>query len=284
MITNYPIVEIETKDGIPLYGLYSKAPNSKTILINIHGTASNFYENYYMQPLTKAALEQNISILSTNNRGAAVMQVYPHAGAALEHFEDCLIDIDAWIEFALSKGYKKIILQGHSLGSEKVVYYMNKGKHRDKVKKIVLLGPADSYGETERLLRNKKKKLIEEAKKLVKNGNSEQFLTSVWLCHGDVLPKGADSFLNFFDYDSENSKTLPFRNGKNLYLYSQIKIPILVVIGDKKEYTIIPIKEALALMEKENKMSRCYQIKNCNHDFEHKEAELTKIIIKFVKQ
>ncbi len=280
---DYPIIEVKTKDDIPLYGLYSKAPNSKTVLINIHGTASNFYENYYMQPLTKAALKQNISILSTNNRGTAVMQVYPHAGAGLEYFEDCLLDIDAWIKFAISEGYKRIILQGHSLGSEKVVYYMNKGEYRDKVSKIILLGPADSYGETERTLKNKKVQLIEEAKKLVENGNPEQFLTTVWLCHGGVLPKGADSFLNFFDYGSENSKALPFRNGKNLQLYSKIKIPILVVIGDKQEYTIIPIKTALSLMKKENKMSECHQIKNCNHDFENKETELTKIIIKFIR-
>ena len=87
------IVEIKTPDKLPLYGLYNKVNKSKSILINIHGTASNFYENYFMMPLVKLLEKEGISSLSTNNRGASVMQVYPHAGAAIEHFEDCVLDI-----------------------------------------------------------------------------------------------------------------------------------------------------------------------------------------------
>ena len=281
---DYPIVEVETIDRIPLYGLFLEAKNSKVVLINIHGTASNFYENDYMNPITKSLLKNGISVLSTNNRGASVMQVYPHAGAALERFEDCILDIDSWIKFVLSKGYKKIILQGHSLGSEKAVYYMSKGKYKDKIKTVILLGPADSYGNTCKLLKNKKELLIEEAKKLVKTRNGEQFLNTVWLCHGNILPKGAASFLNFFSDGSELSKALPLRQGEDLGLYRKIKVPILVVIGDKKEYTVISIKEALKLMRIENKFAECYQIKNCNHDFEGREKELTKIISNFLRK
>ncbi|MBS3141400.1 DUF1749 domain-containing protein, partial [Candidatus Woesearchaeota archaeon] len=150
------IVEIKTPDKLPLYGLYNKVNKSKSILINIHGTASNFYENYFMMPLVKLLEKEGISSLSTNNRGASVMQVYPHAGAAIEHFEDCVLDIDAWVDYALSQGYKKIILQGHSLGTEKVVYYMNKGKNVRNINAIILLAPADSYGHTTELCLNKK--------------------------------------------------------------------------------------------------------------------------------
>lgn len=279
----YPVVEVETQDRIPLYGLYSKATSSKTILINIHGTASNFYENYFMVPLTKALMKENISVLSTNNRGSAVMQVYPHAGAALEHFEDCVLDIDSWVKFAVSQGYRQIILQGHSLGAEKVVYYMSKGKNRNKINKIILLGPADTYGYTKKLLGKNKIRLMNEAKTLVKQKRTEQFLTSIWLCHGGVLPKGADSFIDFFEDGSENSKALPFRDGKKLKLYSQIKVPILVIIGDQDEYTVIPIKKALSLMNRENVLSEIHQIKNCNHDFENKEIDLAKIVRGFIK-
>ena len=277
------LVSVDTKDKIPLFGLFSEAKNSKTVLINIHGTASNFYENSYMILVTEFLLKNNISVLSTNNRGAGVMHVYPHTGAALEHFEDCVLDIDAWIKFALSKGYKNIILQGHSLGSEKVVYYMNKGKYGKNVKSIILLGPADSFGETLKTLKNKCNIVMKEAKSLI-NKNKEQFLTSVWLCHGDVLPNSADSFINFFSEGSELSKALPLRKGKDLELYRKIKVPILVVIGDKEEYTIIPIKKALELMAKENENTECHQIKDCNHDFENKENELVRIISKFLRK
>jgi pimeloyl-ACP methyl ester carboxylesterase len=280
---DYPIVEVETSDKIPLFGLYLEAKNSKKILINIHGTASNFFENYYMTSLSESLLKKGISILSTNNRGASVMQVYPLAGAAIEHFEDCLKDIDVWIEFVLSKGYNEIILQGHSLGSEKVVYYMNKGKYREKIVKIILLGPADSWGYNYELLgKDKMKKLLDESANLVKSGKNEQFLSNIWLCHGGVLPKGADSFINFFQENSELSRALPLRKGKDLEFYQQIKVPILVAIGDEHEYMGISIEEGLKALRNENKLSKCYKLKNCNHDFEDKEEELTKLIVDFI--
>jgi len=280
------IVEIKTPDKLPLYGLYNKVNKSKSILINIHGTASNFYENYFMMPLVKLLEKEGISSLSTNNRGASVMQVYPHAGAAIEHFEDCVLDIDAWVDYALSQGYKKIILQGHSLGTEKVVYYMNKGKNVRNINAIILLAPADSYGHTTELCLNKKElaELLEEAKNLVSKGDKEVFLRKKWLCHGNILPKGADSFLNFFSQNSELSKAFPLRQGKNLKMYQNIEVPILIAIGDQEEYTIIPVKEALKVLEKENNLARCFQLEDCNHDFEGKEEELNKIIISFLKE
>ena len=61
-------------------------------------------------------------------------------------------------------------------------------------------------------------------------------------------------------------------------------MPILVIIGDQKEYTVIPIKEALEALKKENKLASCFQIKDCNHDFEGKEEELNKIIMTFLKE
>lgn len=280
----WPIVNVTTKDNLPLYGMLSEAKKSKTLLVNMHGTASNFYEEDFMGEISESLVKNGISVLSANNRGAMVLENYPARGAALENFEDCLLDIDAWIEFALSLGYKYIILQGHSLGTEKAVYYMNKGKHREKIAAVILLAFSDSYGNQMKYLNGKKDVLMPEAKKLVAEGKGEFFLSSDWLSHSGVLPKSAKSYINFFSEGSELSKALPLRKGKNLDYYSRIKIPILAVIGDEKEYTIIPIKEALNLLEKENKLSEVHQIKNCNHDFEGREEELTKIISSFIKE
>lgn len=280
------IVEVCTPDKLPLYGLYIKAKKSQTILINIHGTASNFYENYFIFPLGVSLKKEGISLLSTNNRGASVMQVYPHMGAAIERFEDCILDIDAWIKYALSLGYKEIILQGHSLGAEKVIYYLNKGKYVKKIKGVILLAPADSYGYTTKVCLSKKELhlLLEEAKNSVKVGDAELFLKKKWLCHGNTLPKGAKSFINFFKGGSELSKALPLRNGGGLEMYKKIKVPILTIIGNQEEYTVIPIKEALIILKKENSLSKVVQIKDCNHDFEGKEKEVSREIINFLKE
>lgn len=286
----YPIVQVKTEDGIYLNGLYLRADNPKTVFINFHGTASNFYEEDYNKILAEELLENNISFISANNRGAGVMDAYQQTGAAFEKFEDCLIDFDAWLEFIISEGYEKIILAGHSLGSEKVVYYLNNGQYADKISAIVLLGPADSYG-SHRVLKGKInprlpeiENLLRQSEEMVKNGHSKDFLPlDAYGSIKGIMPKNAESFLDFLGPDSKLNQTLPLATGQ-LKDYAKIKIPILAVISDneEKEFTALPIEAAMDLMKKENPNTETAIIKNTNHDFEGKEKELAETISKFI--
>ena len=285
----YPIVQIKTRDGFWLYGLYLCADKNDVIFINVHGTASNFYEEYFIEVFASAFLKEGIATLSTNNRGAGVYDAYQKSGAAVEKFEDCLIDIDAWIEFAISKGFKKIILSGHSLGTEKVVYYMGKGKHADKVTAVILLSPSDSYG-SHRILDGKMnlrlarvEELLKESEKLIAQGLGNTFLSQdAYGSHEGIMPKSAESFVDFLGSESKLLDALPFATGE-LRNYSKIKVPILAIIGDGEEYTALSIKDALELLAKENKNTKMHQIQNCDHDFQEKENELADIVLKFIK-
>lgn len=281
-----PIVKVRTKDKLPLYGLLLEAEGSKVLFVEIHGTASNFYENEFMWPLAEALEKQGISTLVVNTRGADSLQAYPFRGNALEKFEDCVLDIDAWIEFALKRGYKKVILSGHSLGTQKVVYYIGKGKYAKNVAAVILLAFADSYAYHNAYVEKRATKdaLLREAKKLVKKRKGDTLLRSVYLAHRERFPKSATSYLSFFGENSELSKALPLRNKGKLQIYSKIKVPILAVIGDKQEYTAISIKDALDLLKKENKLAEVHQIKNCDHDFTGKEKELSSIIARFLRR
>ena len=290
----YPIVEVKTKDGIVLNGLISKSKKRRNILINIHGTASNFYEEPFIKTMYINLPKNGISFLSTNNRGSSILEnSWQKTGSALENFEDCLIDIDTWIEFCLNKGYDKIILQGHSLGTEKIVYYMNKGKYKDKVISIILLGFSDSYGSEMNFLGSKKERFFKEAKELVNSGRSNYLLRTDLKSHAGLLPKSAGSFLNQFSQNSELSNAVPFHK-RNLRMFSNIKIPILAIISDNDKYTgkgivrggsehtSIPLKEACDLLKKENNRTKLVVLNNTNHDFEGKEKELVKEIINFL--
>ncbi len=286
----YPIIQVKTSDNKLLYGLYLRSPNSKTILVNIHGTASNFYENYFIELLARKFIDKDVSLLSTNNRGAGVYDAYQETGAAVEKFEDCPIDIDTWTEFILKEGYQNIILSGHSLGTEKVVYYMNNGKFANKISSIILLAPADSYG-SHHILDGKTnprlpqiKSLLKKSENLIKQGKGDIFLSrDAYGSRDGIMPKSADSFINFLGPNSKVLESLPFKT-KKLDFYSKIKVPILVVIGDQEEYTAIPITEALKLMKQKNKNTQIFQIKDCDHDFQGKEKELINIILNFIKK
>lgn len=278
----YPIVKIKTKDNLTLFGLLTESRKSKTILINIHGTASGFYIEEFEGSFTEKLPQMGISTLFTNNRGNFVMENWQKTGAALEKFEDCLMDIDAWIEKALSLGYTGIILQGHSLGTEKVVYYLEKGKYKNKVEAVILLGFSDSFGTNLKYLKTINVDPMIEAKRLVSEGKAEQFITNPWRSHAGFLPQSAESYINFFSPNSQLSKAFPLRTGKNLSYFRKITCPILGVIGDQAEFTIIPIDEAIELLKRENINAEVYQIKNCSHSFEGKTEELLKIITNFL--
>lgn len=285
----YELVWVETKDKVELYGLLKESKKKTTLLINVHGTASNFYEEEFMEKFAELLPKRGISVLSANNRGAYVYDAYQKSGAAVEIFEDCLFDIDAWIEFGLSRGYNQFILSGHSLGTEKVVYYMAYGKYKDKVTKILLLAPADSFGshrmhegKDNTKIRENVEKLLLESKQLVSSGKEDVFLTRyAYGSHTGIMPKSAESFLNFLGEDSKLKQALPLAT-KKLENYSKIKIPIFVAISDGDEYTGIPTKEALELMNRENSLTETHMIANTNHDFEGKEKELSRLVRKFL--
>lgn len=283
---DYPIVEVKTLDNITLYGLLSESQQKDLILINIHGTGSCFYVEGFEKEFSENLPINGISTLFTNNRGNQVMECWQETGAAIEKFEDCLKDIDAWIEFVLKKGYKKIILQGHSLGTEKVVYYMEKGKYKEKIVGVVLLGFSDSYGVQMKFLRTQNIDPMDEAIKLVENGKGYQFLTSVWKCHAGVIPQNAESYINFFSQNSELSKALPIRNGKDLTYYQNIKTPILGVICENDEWmkTITTVSKSVEIMREENGNAQIEVISDTDHSFSGKQKELLNIVHKFIKE
>lgn len=284
---DYPIVSVTTKDKLRLHGLlFEPQVKTEVIHIHIHGTAGSFFWNDFFPDMAKSDINNGRAFLSTNNRGAFVYQIEKgtiSSGAALEKFEECLLDIDAWIEFALKLGYQTVILSGHSFGTEKVVYYLSKGKYRGKVKAIILMGVSDSYGNQKRYDRRNGFDSFAEATDLVRNNQSEKLLNDIYGQSIEV-PISAGTYLNFFSEGSELSKVLPLRDGKVLKMYGMIKVPILVVISDDEagEYSIIPIKEALALMKKENPLTEAVQIKQTDHGFTSKELELIETINEFI--
>lgn len=280
----YPIVKVKTPDNITLFGLLSESNKKDTILINIHGTGSGFYVEEFEEEFSNRIPDCGVSTLFTNNRGNYTLESWQETGCAQEKFEDCVIDIDTWIEFTLSKGYKNVILQGHSLGTEKVVYYTERGKYRDLIKGVILLGFADSFGCQINFLESQTIDPMENARQLVKDGKGHEFITSIWLCHAGVLPKSANSYVNCFSENSELSKVLPLRQNKDLFYYQNIKVPILGIISDTDEWNEILGVDTVSLLKNENKNAQIETISNTDHSFTGKQKELVDIVEEFIKR
>ncbi len=285
----YPIINVKTSDGLILHGLLTEPVKpAKTIDIHIHGAGGNFYGNSYFEGLTNRLVDLGIAYLSTNNRGAGVYELEKGSishGVSLEKFADCLLDIDAWIEFALEKGYENIVLEGHSYGTEKIVYYMNEGRHKDRVKGVILLGFSDNVGAQMKYEQSIGKSYLQEAQELASKGENERLLSDLFGLCGE-LPISAQTYLHCFTDHSANALALPLRRGGNLTYFQNIHVPILSVIGDQddSEYTVIPTKDAVELLNTENSRAVVYQVENSDHVFSGKEAEVIALIADFIQR
>jgi pimeloyl-ACP methyl ester carboxylesterase len=286
---SYPIVSVTTRDGLILHGLLTEPVKpAKTIDIHIHGAGGNFYSNSYFEGLTLQLVDSGMAYLSTNNRGAGVYELERGSighGVSLEKFADCLLDIDAWIEFALDKGYENIVLEGHSYGTEKIVYYMNEGRYKDRVKGVILLGFSDNVGAQMKYEQSIGKNYLQEAQELASRGEQERLLNDLFALCGE-LPISAQTYLHCFADHSANALALPLRQGGNLTYFQNIHVPILGVIGDhdESEYTVIPIKDAVELLKTENSRAEVYQVENSDHVFSGKEAEVIALIADFMQR
>lgn len=286
---SYPIVHVKTKDDKTLFGLFLESSQTKTIFIHTHGTASNFYEEYFVELLSKKMVEKGISFLSANNRGATVYDAYEKTGTAVELFTDCVKDLDVWIEFAIERGYNKIILSGHSLGTEKVVYYTGFGAYANKISAVILFAPADSLGshylqdgEPNTKTAQRVERMLKMAEDLISEGKKDEFLPrDAYGSHDGISPKSAESFIDFLGSESKLIYGLPYHK-KKLETFAKITVPIFVLIGDQYEFTALPIEEALKLMESENPNTETALLKNANHDFEGKEIELVELVDDFI--
>jgi len=72
-------------------------------------------------------------------------------GGCFEKFTDSILDIEGVINWAKNQGYEEIILEGHSYGCNKVLYYYHQNKDQN-IKKIVLLAPCDIPSEVKKYL------------------------------------------------------------------------------------------------------------------------------------
>src|SRR5260221_2212530 len=129
------LVRITALDGLELHGiLYEPQTKSDRVVVHINGWTGNFYENVFLDYIAQACVANNVSFLSFNTRGAGHIQEflnkknntveYVKIGGSLEKFEDCLVDIKAVLKFLQKRNYHDIILEGHSTGCQKAVYYM----------------------------------------------------------------------------------------------------------------------------------------------------------------
>lgn len=146
-------LNVPTERGVVLNGVLFRPEKKKTadtVMIAITGIHGNFYSNPFYYNIGDTLNKDNIDFIyaQTNDAFSEIKTVNVKTGREEtigswnERFAFTDEDIDAYLDFAEAEGYRHIILAGHSLGANKVIYYLS--RHHDKrIEHFFLLSPAN---------------------------------------------------------------------------------------------------------------------------------------------
>ncbi len=288
------LVEVVTKDGLELRGFFADAKSDIAVL-HSHGTAGDFYSHKFIEVEGLLLSKKKISFLSGNNRGHdSLTDIRKRTkkgiekvtiGGGLEKFEDSLFDIGAWVDFLKNRGVKKIILQGHSLGPNKNIYYGYKTRD-ERIIGYILLSPQNDAGLMKEILGEKKYFEVEtEIKELIKKGDSSKMLSPELSL---ICPTSALTYSGYF-IETGVGNLFPYHNPKNpnWKLTSSLKVPQLLIFGEKDPYIKPSTIKAIEVFKSkvfDKNLFESKLIKNAFHSYVGQEDELSHIIYKWIEK
>ena len=143
-------LNVETQRGTVLNGVLFPAKNSDTVVIAITGIHGNFYSNPFYYNIGDTLSANGIDfIYAQTNDAFGEIETYNAKtgekeliGSWNERFSYTDEDIDAYLDYA-AKNYRHVILAGHSLGANKVIYYLSKHHDKKRVERFILMIPAN---------------------------------------------------------------------------------------------------------------------------------------------
>ena len=134
--------------GLVLDGIVFSPPNPRLAIVHVHGSLGNFYQQPFIRVFANRLARHGIALLSFNltahdgvSEGYTPAQEMQYIGGSLSRFETCLDDLDALLCFA-SSICPIVVLQGHSLGCDRILFYAQQRATRIP---LILLSPCDSH-------------------------------------------------------------------------------------------------------------------------------------------
>ncbi len=282
-------VKAITKDNLVFTGQLSKREGNKNLILHIHGMGGSLYCNSFYPFMHDFYPKHGYDFLVVENRGTHSVVGFGTKeggikiiGNTYELFEDSFLDIDAWMRKSLQLGYENIVLEAHSLGPSKIVYYYLRAEEetRKHIRAFVLLSPVDMLG----IAKEDKNysQLLEEAKRLIEKGKEGELLSKdLW---GECR-LSAKTFLNFFANERVAANVFPYHNPRSSKWEELAKIDIPVLAFSGMRDVISHPKEAMDILKRKLTGSPKVEtvvFERAEHDFKGYGEQLVKRVVHFL--
>lgn len=281
------IINVQTPRGLILKGAMWGDVSMNTVVIMMSGICSNVFQNELLPEAGKVLNENGIAFIAGQAMDAFSYISYSNTktgkqtttGVVNDDFSLSFEDVDSYVKYAKNLGFKKIILAGHSLGSNRVIHYLA-NTDNDFVNNFIISAPID--------LRHffdiipDREMYFETAQKFVDEGRGKDILPFPFM---GFSPMCANTLLSF--YNAENLKNCPVISGDGeTRSLSQIKINGAFIIGACDSMTN---KNAEGFIRKINSYCKNHEknkiivVPNASHIYYAKHKEHSNAILSCVK-
>ncbi len=264
------IIRIKTSDDIELQGIVCEpvGQTARIAVIHIHGTEGNFYENAFVDHFAETYPRMGVAFFSFNNRG--------HDGGSIyESFSDSIHDIRAVVGLAKSRGCEEVVLQGHSLGALKAVYYSTTTSGSPRA--LILLSPVDIVDFYLSTSRTDREQVMRRLAELAENDPTQLVPETIW---GEWL-MSVETFTQMVAPGSE-ADIFPFRTTTlRGSIFREVDAPTFVAIGGD-DFALAPSPEkAIAQFDEFENVDTAF-IEGAPHNFAGYEEALVEQVVSWL--
>lgn len=277
------LVRIETRDGIALDGVMAEPRRRRdAALVWVHGLGSVFSSGQpLIRELSARLTAAGLGYFKFNTRGHDVVSGRgAHlAGAAFERFGQSVEDLRAMIAFVRRRGFRCVILAGHSTGANKVLHYVARTRDR-RVTALALLGPvSDIAGEQKRIGARELKRRVAAAARLARR--DPQALVprawGFWSARRYVSLFRPGEAEDVFQYYRANARWTALRS---------VRVPIAAIIGSRDEYLDRPAAALIDAFRENATATRAFRgeiVAGAAHSFVGYERALADVLVRWAR-
>lgn len=233
------IINVHTPRGLVLKGaMWGNADTMNTVVIMMSGICSNVFQNELLPAAGELLSQNGIAFIAGQAMDAFSFISYSNlktgkqttTGVVNDDFSLAYEDVESYVKYAKELGFKRIILAGHSLGSNRVIHYLANTAD-NFVDNFILSAPID--------LRHffdiipDREMYFATAQKFVDEGRGNDILPFAFM---GFSPMTANTLLAF--YNAENLKNCPVISGDGeTRSLSQMKVQGAFIIGSRDSMT-----------------------------------------------